>query len=82
MTVYVDNARNPFGRMIMCHMTADTLDELHAMATQLGLRRWFQDHHYPHYDISLSKRKQAIELGAVEVDVRERVRQMREERMK
>jgi hypothetical protein len=25
MTVYVDDMRAPFRRMIMCHMTADTM---------------------------------------------------------
>ena len=51
----------------MSHMMADTLDELHAMAATLGLKReWFQDHpRHPHYDICQSKRAQAIKLGAV-----------------
>lgn len=31
MTVYVDDVRLPFGRMIMCHLWADTLPELLAM---------------------------------------------------
>jgi hypothetical protein len=69
MAVYIDNARIPYGRMIMCHMVADTLDELHAMAERLGLRRkWFQDKgSVPHYDVGLSKKKIAIEFGAEEV---------------
>lgn len=61
--------------MVMCHMVADTLDELHAMAARLGLRReWFQgDASTPHYDLSLERRAQALEFGAVEVDRRELV---------
>lgn len=52
----------------MCHMTADSLDELHAMADALGLaRRWFQRPpavRLPHYDVSLAFRARAVRLGA------------------
>jgi len=43
MSVYVDTARHPFRGYIMCHMVADTLNELHLMADKIGMeRRWFQ----------------------------------------
>jgi hypothetical protein len=73
MTVYVDDMRAPFGRMVMCHMMADTLAELHAMADRIGVaRRWFQDTHSgPHYDIALSKRALAVQAGAVQVTLRQ-----------
>jgi hypothetical protein len=65
MSVYVDDAAIPYRRMKMCHLVADTIEELHTMAERLGLRRWFQAHaSFPHYDICLSKRERAIELGA------------------
>ena len=65
VTVYVDNMRAPFGRMIMCHMIADTEAELHAMADTIGVaRRWYQG---DHYDISLAKRALAVQAGAREV---------------
>lgn len=79
MSIYVDKERNRLGRMIMGHMVADTLEELHAMADRIGLRRsWFQhDASVPHYDVSLSRRVKAIELGAIECDRRPFVMQVR-----
>ena len=75
MPVYVDDQRAPYGRMIMCHMVADSLAELHAMADALGLaRRWFQCPprvRLPHYDVSLRFRARAISLGAKEIGRRE-----------
>jgi len=37
MTVYADDVEHQFGRMKMCHMWADTLDELLAMADKIGI---------------------------------------------
>jgi len=79
MTVYVDNMRAQFGRMVMCHMWADTRDELFAMADRIGVaRRWFQRPDYvgvpgmtaswEHFDIAQSKRALAVAAGAIETD--------------
>ena len=70
MTVYVDDMKAPFRGMVMCHMLADSTEELLAMADQIGVqRRWLQ---HPgtikeHFDISLSKRALAVQAGAVEI---------------
>lgn len=74
MSIYVDNARLPFRGYVMSHMTADTLDELHAMADQIGMKRqWFQTPpkaSHPHYDIPEHLRTKALALGALEVGPR------------
>lgn len=71
MTVYVDDMRAKFGRMVMCHMVADTDAELHAMADRIGVaRRWHQappKASSSHYDIAQSKRALALQAGAVAI---------------
>ncbi|MDH0342127.1 DUF4031 domain-containing protein [Chromobacterium haemolyticum] len=71
MAVYVDDAIWPYGRMLMCHMLADTEAELHAMAERIGVaRRHFQGWDKvscAHYDICKSKRALAVTHGAIEV---------------
>ncbi|SRR6266498_513944 len=81
MTVYVDElrdyrqtARDKGLRWTQwAHLTADTPQELHAFAAQLGLRRaWFQAHPWRwHYDVTAGKRAQALSLGAKAITVRE-----------
>lgn len=75
MTVYVDDMKAKYGRMVMCHMLADSDEELHAMAERIGVaRRWWQSPQKTsgsHYDIALSKRALAIEAGAVEITWRQ-----------
>lgn len=81
MSVYVDNAALPFGRMLMCHLLADTTEELHAMATRIGMRReWFQENP-PHYDVSKSRRKLAVQFGAIEVTRRQIARLSKKQRL-
>lgn len=69
--VYVDDMRAQYGRMVMCHMLADTDEELHTMADRIGVaRRWHQKAGTPqsHYDICMSKRALAVKFGAKETD--------------
>ena len=78
MTVYVDKSVNKFGRMVMCHMIADTVAELHVMAEKIGMKReWFQPLSRPHYDLSKTRRIEAVKLGSIEVDRREFVAVMK-----
>jgi hypothetical protein len=62
------------------HMITDgDLEELHAMAAKLGLRRsYFQSDSFPHYDLVPSKRALAITFGAVSLPWREMVAKMKE----
>ena len=67
MAIYVDNERIQWRGKFWCHLVADSLDELHAFATSLGLKRaWFQGKaSYPHYDVTTGVRERAMEMGAI-----------------
>lgn len=80
MTVYVDNMRARVGRIVFCHMWADTRAELFAMADRIGVaRKWFQRPatvdlpgmvtSWEHFDIAMSKRALALAAGAIETDI-------------
>lgn len=78
MPVYVDKARNAFGRMTLCHLMADTAEELHSMADKIGMkRRWFQNRRVPHYDICLKQKALAIRAGVIEIDRKQTVELIR-----
>lgn len=78
MSVYVDEMMSchtskqwPYNQS--CHLTADTIPELHAFAKRLCLRReWFQGvkpdrplgGYVPHYDLTINKRGTALRMGA------------------
>lgn len=74
MAVYVDNMKAPYRGMIMCHMIADTTQELLDMVNKIGVNpKWIQDkgEYSEHFDISLEKRKLAVQHGAIEITMRE-----------
>lgn len=58
----------------MCHMIADSTEELLAMVDKIGVaRKWIQ---YPgtwkeHFDIAKSKRQLALQFGAQAISMRE-----------
>lgn len=67
MSVYVDDMEAPYGRMVMCHMIADTPEELREMARRIRVPlRWIQSAgtYREHFDICKSKRKDALFFGA------------------
>ena len=89
MTIYVDPLhkyrltpdvlRDRYGDT-WCHMGTDgSVEELHAFAKAIGLRRgWFQDvAKIPHYDLIPSKREEAIKQGAKEVSTIEFIERCR-----
>lgn len=51
-----------------CHLYADSLEELHAFARLIGMKRsWFQNHKIvPHYDLNENRRIVAVQRGAIE----------------
>lgn len=67
----------------MCHMLADSTEELVGMANKIGVRRKWVQHegtYKEHFDICLSKRALALRNGAVEVsqsELRDLLRQKR-----
>lgn len=81
MSVYVDDMKAKLGRLVMCHMIADTTEELLAMADRIGVqRRWIQKAgtRHEHFDVCQSKRALAVAAGAKEISMRELVLKLRE----
>lgn len=78
--IFLDDYKGRYRRMLMSHLTVIPFDlvELHVFAEAIGLKRaWFQG---DHYDVCQSKRKEAIDLGALPVSFRilsEAVRKMK-----
>lgn len=82
--VYVDDMQADFSRMKMCHLIADTREELLAMIDKIGVKRkWIQKEgtYAEHFDICLSKRKLAIKAGAKEITGMDLGRMLRNRRL-
>lgn len=74
MAVYIDSYNASFGRMKMCHMIADTKEELLSMVDKIGVaRKWIQHKGKwdEHFDICQSKKKLAIAHGVIEITTKE-----------
>jgi hypothetical protein len=77
MSVYVDDYNAPFRNMVMCHMMADTHEELLAMADKIGVaRKWIQHEGKwsEHFDVCRSKKQAAIRNGAIEMTAKDLIR--------
>lgn len=72
MAVYVDDSLLAWRGKSWCHLVADSINELHTFAEQLGLKReWFQHRTmYPHYDVTVKVKERALALGAYAGDKR------------
>jgi hypothetical protein len=75
MTIYVDQLPSSgWGKWNGgAHMLANDLDELHAMADRIGLKReWFQGNTtFAHYDLTRPKRALAVQAGATRIELGE-----------
>lgn len=83
--VYVDDEFIPYRGMLMCHMLADTTEELLEMADIIGVqRKWIQypGTHKEHFDVCKAKRALAIQAGARSIDRHELVRLLQDKRAK
>lgn len=87
MAVYVDEIRT-YNHGPHClragssHMWADSVEELHAMAAAIGMKReWFQTGgSLEHYDLTPRRRAKALQLGATYRPLREFLRERMEQR--
>ena len=85
MSVYVDNAKHRYGRLILCHMFADTTEELLAMTEKIGVATcWVQaaDTTHEHFDICKTKRALTVSHGAIQVTLGELARMLAEKKLK
>lgn len=74
--IYVDAAewkKSPKGRKSYAHMVADSMEELHAFAERIGVKKHFfhRSKTAPHYDITSEQHAVALSHGAKLVDSRE-----------
>ena len=79
MPVYVDPIFDHGEKGLWCHLTGESLEELHDFAKQLGLRRaWFQPRSIPHYDLNPYLRQLALNKGAIALDRKRFLKKVRE----
>lgn len=74
MTAYIDYPKftKPGGKKKYSHLVADSLEELHAFALKIGIKRHFfhKTAKHPHYDLTEQQYHLAVTAGAHLVDSR------------
>ena len=83
MAVYVDDMFAPYRHMKMCHLFADSTDELLAFVDKIGVQRKWLQHpgtYREHFDICTSKRDLAIANGAIQITYPEGVKALIDKR--
>lgn len=73
MAVYIDDMNAKYGRMTMCHMIADSTEELLRMARLIGIdKKWIQKSGttHEHFDVSVTKKKLALDQGAIPISTK------------
>ena len=74
--VYVDDAEVLKHGYAWFHLMADSFKELHEFAASIGLskRAFHRGARHPHYDVTVSQRRRALQHGAVAITARDAVR--------
>jgi hypothetical protein len=77
MSVFIDDAAIPYRGKPRYHLAADSLEELHAFAQRVGIKRcWFHRGRFAHYDVTSQERERALACGACALTRRELVARM------
>lgn len=73
--VYVDDAEVQKHGYAWFHLMADSIQELHEFAIEIGLsaRAFHRGARYPHYDVTVGQRRRALEMGAVAISTRDAI---------
>lgn len=73
--VYVDNAQVLKYGYVWFHLMADSIQELHEFAADIGVpaRAFHRGARHPHYDVTEGQRNRALRNGAVTISAREAV---------
>lgn len=74
--IYVDDSEVLKHGYSWFHLVADSIEELHEFAASIGLpaRAFHRGARHPHYDVTASQRRHALQHGAIAISARDAVR--------